>query len=150
MHSASLFGDATFIAIKRVTKLAGNNYNSYMKKSLSTSSPDKSKKKKPRAPYLGDFEFISMQIVKGKEYRCKIEGGKKLETCFCIGSNNAFKSEQRQDNHEQTYTLVQQHYKDKLDLDNTSNNNIESSYVASTLFIVPPRKKPRESEHQSR
>ena len=76
VHSASLFGDATFIAIKRVTNLAGNNHNSFMKKSSSTSSPNKSKKKKQRTPCLGDFGFVSIQIVKGKEYRRKIEGGK--------------------------------------------------------------------------
>ena len=64
-----------------------------MKKSSSTSSPDKSKKKKQRTPCLGDFEFAGMQIVKGKEYRRKIERGKKLETCFYVGYNNAFKSE---------------------------------------------------------
>ena len=71
-----------------------------MKKSSSTSSPDKGKKKKQRTPCLGDFGFVGMQIVKGKEHRRKIEGGKKLETCFCVGCNNAFKSEQVRGNHE--------------------------------------------------
>ena len=51
-----------------------------MKKSSSTSSPDKGKKKKQRAPCLGDFGFVGTQLVQGKEHRRKIEEGKKLAT----------------------------------------------------------------------
>ena len=77
-----------------------------MKKSSSTSSPDEGKKKKQYAPYLRDFLFVGVHIVKGKEHRRKIEGGKKLETCFCVGCNNAFKSEQGRGNHERTCALA--------------------------------------------
>ena len=63
-----------------------------MKKALSSSSPDKGKNNKYHTPYLGDFGSVGAQVVHGKEHRCKIEGGKKLETCFCIAFNNAFKS----------------------------------------------------------
>ena len=83
-----------------------------MKKYSSTSSPDKGKKKKQRAPCLGDFRFVGTQIVKGKDHRRKIEGGKKLETCFCVECNNAFKSEQGRGNHEQTCALAQHYYKE--------------------------------------
>ena len=80
--SISLFRDATLIAIKRVIKLADNNYNPFMKKSLSTLSPDESKKKKQYSHCLGDFGFISIEIVKGKEYRCKIKGGQEVKDFF--------------------------------------------------------------------
>ena len=71
-------------------KLVHNNNLSLMKKDSSTSSPDKYKNKKQLAPCLGDFVFVGMQIVQGKEHKRKIERGKKLETCFCAGCNNAF------------------------------------------------------------
>ena len=106
-----------------------------MKKASSTSSPDKGKKKKQRTPCLGYFGFVGMQIVQGKEHKRKIEGGKKLETCFCIGCNNVFKTEQGRDNHERTCALVQRYYKEKCELEKDSNNAIETSCVTSTYSI---------------
>ena len=84
-----------------------------MKKSSSTTSAYKVKKKKQHAPCLRYFGFAGAQEVDGKEHRCKIEGGKKLKTYFCIGYNNAFKSDQGQGDHERACALAQQHFKEK-------------------------------------
>ena len=68
------------MSIKRGNKVGAQQQPFFHEKTSSTSSPDKGKKKKQRAPCLGDFLFVGMQIVQGKERKYKIEEGKKLET----------------------------------------------------------------------
>ena len=114
-------------------KLLCNNDLSFMKKDSSASSPNKGKRKKPHSPCLGDFGFACMQIVQGKECRRKIEGDKKLETCFHIGCNNEFKSEQGRGDNERACALVQQQYKEKRELENDSNNTIDSIFKINFL-----------------
>ena len=77
-----------------------------------------------------------MQIVQGKERGRKIEGGKKLEACFCIGCNDAFKSQHGRGNHERTCTLAQQRYKEKRELEKDSNKTIVISCDTSTYSII--------------
>ena len=115
-----------------------------MKKALSTSSPDKGKKKRQCAPSLRDFGFVGTEEVDSKECQCKIEGLKKLEYCFCAGCNNQFKTDQGRGDHERACDLVQQHHKEKRKLDDESNNTIEASCTASTSFVYLTRKKYRD------
>ena len=98
------------------------------KKSTTSPSSDQNKNKKQRSPCLGDIGFAGIQVVNGKKYVRKLEGGKCIEQARCIGYKAGFKSKQDRGNHERTCAMAQYYYKEKK-----LKYNVLKPYIPGTL-----------------
>ena len=84
-----------------------------MKKSITSFILEQNKNKKQWTLYLGNFGFTGIQVVNGKKYVRKLEGGKCIEQTYCIRYKAGFKSLQGRENHEWACAMAQHYHKEK-------------------------------------